>query len=91
MGKGKYNRRNFLLRVADIQEIYKQYHGRGYTDVHIYQTKIYPTYKIGRTTFYNYLAISPMMELKKLEEKMRLEKEAESKQLKMFMPNDSDR
>lgn len=83
MGKG-YNRRNFLLRVKDIQDIYTSYHERGCTDKYIYQTHVYPTYKIGRTTFYNYLAIPAMKELKELEEKMRLEKEARARQLEMF-------
>ena len=46
MAKG-YNRRNFLLRVKDIQDIYLQHHARGCTDKFIYQNHIYPTYKIG--------------------------------------------
>lgn len=83
MAKG-YNRRNFLLRVKDIQDIYTNYHTHGCTDKYIYQTHVYPTYKIGRTTFYNYLAIPAVKELKELEERMRMEKEAHAKQLKMF-------
>ena len=83
MAKG-YNRRNFLLRVKDIQDIYTNYYAHGCTDKYIYQTHVYPTYKIGRTTFYNYLAIPAVKELKELEERMRMEKEAHAKQLKMF-------
>ena len=84
MSKGKYNRRNFLLRVKDIQDIYTAHHAHGCTDKYIYQNHIYPTYKIGRTTFYNYLAIPAMRELRELEEKMRLEKEAAANQLNIF-------
>lgn len=83
MAKG-YNRRNFLLRVKDIQDIYTNYHARGCTDKYIYQTHVYPTYKIGRTTFYNYLAIPAVRELKELEERMRIERQAAAKQLSMF-------
>lgn len=60
------------------------YHARGCTDKYIYQTHVYPTYKIGRTTFYNYLAIPAVKELKELEEKVRMEKEARARQLDIF-------
>lgn len=83
MGKG-YNRRNFLLRVIDIQKIYTEHHERGCTDVYIYKNYIYPTYKIGRTTFYNYLATPAIKDLKLLEAKMLCEKREAEKQLKMF-------
>lgn len=83
MGKG-YNRRNFLLRVKDIQDIYQEHHKRGCTDKYIYQTHIYPTYKIGRATFYNYLATPAVKELKELEERMRKEKEERERQVNMF-------
>lgn len=84
MGKGKYNRRNFLLRVKDIQDIYTEHHAHGCTDKYIYQTYIYPTYKIGRTTFYAYLTIPAVKELKELEERMRREKEEALKQGRLF-------
>ena len=89
MAKG-YNRRNFLLRVRDIQDIYMQHHTRGCTDKFIYQNHIYPTYKIGRTTFYNYLATPAVKELKELEESMRLEREERARQLSMFREEESD-
>lgn len=89
MAKG-YNRRNFLLRVRDIQDIYMQHHTRGCTDKFIYQNHIYPTYKIGRTTFYNYLATPAVKELKELEERMRLEREERARQLSMFREEKSD-
>lgn len=82
--RGKYNRRNFLLRVKDVQDIYTEHHRRGCTDKYIYETHIYPFYKIGRTTFYNYLTIPAVKELKELEERMRREKETDGKQLNMF-------
>ena len=82
--RGKYNRRNFLLRVEDIQDIYTEYHRRGCTDKYIHETHIYPLYKIGRTTFYNYLTIPAVKELKELEERMRREKEELLKQGNLF-------
>ncbi|WP_042367956.1 hypothetical protein [Bacteroides neonati] len=84
MSKGKYNRRNFLLRVRDIQRIYTEYHDRGYSDTYIYKTHIYPTYKIGRTTFYNYLATPADRDLKELDERLQREKELQKRQLSMF-------
>lgn len=89
MAKG-YNRRNFLLRVKDIQDIYLHHHERGCTDKFIYQNHIYPTYKIGRTTFYNYLATPAVKELKELEEKMRREREERARQMSMFREEESD-
>lgn len=78
------------MRVKDIQDIYSQHHERGCTDKFIYQNHIYPTYKIGRTTFYNYLATPAVKELKELEEKMRREKEERARQLSMFREEESD-
>lgn len=84
MSKGKYSRHNHLLRVRDIQNIYTEYHNRGYSDVYIYTTHIYPTYKIGRTTFYSYLATPAERDLKELEEKLRTNREAQAQQLSIF-------
>lgn len=83
MTKG-YNRRNFLLRVKDIQDIYTGYHERGYTDAYIYRTHIYPVYKISRTTFYGYLTIPVVRELRELEERVRMKERAQGGQLNMF-------
>ena len=73
-----------MLRVKDIQDIYTEYHRRGCTDKYIHETHIYPLYKIGRTTFYNYLTIPAVKELKELEERMRREKEELLKQGNLF-------
>ena len=70
--------------MKDIQDIYTEYHRRGCTDKYIHETHIYPLYKIGRTTFYNYLTIPAVKELKELEERMRREKEELLKQGNLF-------
>ncbi len=70
-----YNRRNFLLRVIDIQEIYKKHSKNnegGYSDKYIYETMIYPVYKISRATFYDYLKIYAAKQLKEMDEKKQL-------------------
>ena len=84
MNKGKYNRRNYLLRVKDVQDIYMKHHQCGCTDTYIYATYIYPTYRISRTTFYNYLSTPAVRELKILVERMRRDKEAETLQKNLW-------
>jgi len=72
-----YNRRNILLRIIDIQRIYKENSknyedGPGYmSDRHIYDTIIYPNYKISRACFYEYLRTPAERELKELEAKRK--------------------
>lgn len=65
-----YNRKNILYRIADIQAIYKMHsknHRGGCTDKYIFHTLIYPNYRISRSTFYSYLTVNTVSELKKIE------------------------
>jgi len=62
-----YDRKNRLLRIIDIQEIYKKHsknHQGGCTDKHIFENMIYPVYRISRTTFYEYLSTPAKKQLK---------------------------
>ena len=61
-----YNRKNILLRMIDIQEIYianSKNHRGGCTDKHIYENLVAPRYRISRKTFYDYLATNAKKEL----------------------------
>lgn len=67
-----YNRTNLLLRVIDVQRIYKQHSKNfdgGCTDKYIYDTYIKPLYRISKVTFYTYLGINATKELKDMAEK----------------------
>lgn len=72
-----YNRRNILLRIIDIQNIYKENSknwedGPGFlSDRHIYNTLIYPKYKISKACFYEYLRTPAEKQLKELEAKKK--------------------
>lgn len=75
-----YNRRNILLRIIDVQAIYKSHSKNfdgGCTDKYIYEQIIFPNYKISRSCFYDYLKTPAARELKDLEEKNK-------KQLSLF-------
>lgn len=75
-----YNRRNILLKIIDIQNIYKKHsknNDGGCTDKHIYEKIIFPIYRISRSRFYDYLGTFAAKELKELEE-------AQKKQLELF-------
>jgi hypothetical protein len=75
-----YNRRNILLRIIDIQAIYKKHSKNfegGCTDRHIYEKIIFPAYRISRSRFYEYLRTPAARELQQLEADAQ-------KQLSMF-------
>lgn len=72
-----YNRKNFLTRVLEIQELYKEKNKLGITNVKIHQDYIFPRYHVSRATFYEYLVIPAKRDLKKIDE-------AEKQQLKLF-------
>ena len=75
-----YNRKNILLRILDIQDIYKEnskHHKGGCTDRYIYRELIFPVYRISERTFYEYLSTNAKKELGDL-------LDAEKKQLSLF-------
>lgn len=62
-----YNRKNFLLKVLAVQEIYQQYKEDGVTAKAIYEKYIKDQYHISKSTFDNYLSINAKLELKHLD------------------------
>lgn len=75
-----YTRQNLLQRMIDIQELYKQHsqrHRGSSTDKWIYENLVFPTYRISRATFYDYLATNAKKELNDL-------LDAKKKQLTLF-------
>lgn len=52
-----YNKKNFIDRVIDIQELTLENTKRGVTQEWIYANIIFPEYKISKRTYYNYLAL----------------------------------
>ena len=63
-----YNRRYFLERVIEIQDIVKREKKRGSYQVWIYENLIKDQFHISVSTFNNYLGINARRELAKLEE-----------------------
>jgi hypothetical protein len=61
-----YNRKNFLIKVIEVQESYTSKKTDYNTLVGIYREFIEPKYCISLGTLYNYLAIPAKAELKKL-------------------------
>ncbi len=62
-----YNRKNYLIRVLKVQEIYLEYQEKGLSNIAIWRRYIRDVYHISLTTMYNYLAVNAKGELKKIE------------------------
>jgi hypothetical protein len=78
MARKKRSKKNFLLQVLAVQEIYtkhKYVNGRdsGLSNRFIFQNYIFPIYAMEERTFYNYLAINAKLELKKIKEQEDLQ------------------
>jgi len=63
-----YNKKNLLIKIIDVQNLYIKHANRGVTTKWIFDTIIYPKFRISRATFYNYLATNAKKELKDLDE-----------------------
>lgn len=63
-----YSRRNYLLKVKEVQCIYLEHQKNGATNEWIYLKVIYPRFLISRSTFYKYLGVNARKELKEMEE-----------------------
>ncbi|RKE02323.1 hypothetical protein [Marinifilum flexuosum] len=61
-----YNRRNYLITVLEIQEVYLK-HRDNHTQKWIYENLIYPNWRISQRTLTNYLSINARKELKELD------------------------
>jgi len=62
-----YNRRNLLIKMLDVQNIYMEHSSRGATGKWIFNELIYPQFRISRATFYNYLGTNAKKELKQMD------------------------
>ena len=64
-----YNRKNHLLKVIEVQELYSQHKKDCVTHVGVYNEFIKPKYGFSISTLNNYLATPAKADLKKLEAK----------------------
>ena len=64
-----YNRRNRLLRVKEVNEIYVREHARGLSNAYIYRTHIRERFRISERTFYYFLTIPYARQLRELDER----------------------
>lgn len=60
--------KNYLLRAKAIQETYIEQKRLGKTNKDIYNNYINPRFFMSMATFYNYLSVPAVRELKKLEQ-----------------------
>jgi hypothetical protein len=79
--RGGYNRRNFLLRVKDVNEVYLDHHSRGIPAEYIFRNHVHERFRISRTTFFEYLAIPYKRELELLDRK-------QNRQMNLFDENE---
>jgi hypothetical protein len=63
-----YNRKNFLLKVKKVNELYLHYKMDGLTTVYIFRKYIHPIYPMHEDTFYKLLGINYERQLRQIEE-----------------------
>lgn len=63
-----YNKRNYLQRIIDIQNVYLEHCANGVSGEYVYIRYIRPVYFISRATFYKYLGINAKKLIKELDE-----------------------
>lgn len=61
-----YTRKNLLQRQIDIQAIVLEHRAKGVKQEWVYENIVWPTYRISRRTFYDYLGNNAKAELKRL-------------------------
>ena len=61
-----YNRRNKLLQMQRVLEVYTKNKLPGVSTEYVYRTYIWPEFHISRATLYNYLSTPVNKELKEL-------------------------
>lgn len=59
-----YNRKNKLLQMKQVLEVYNREKKEGVSTVHVYRTYIYPQFHISINTLYNILS-TPVQKLLK--------------------------
>ena len=73
--KMAFSRKNLLLRVKEINELYMEKAKIGLSTEFIFRTFIKPRYHISRSTLYEYLAIPYDRQLREIAQRERAEKE----------------
>ncbi|MCQ2351286.1 MAG: hypothetical protein MJ003_04855 [Paludibacteraceae bacterium] len=69
-----YSRKNLLLRIKKVNELFVEKQKIGLSTEFIYRTFIFPTFHISRSTLYEYLAIPYKAQLKEIERRETEEK-----------------
>ena len=70
-----FSRKNMLLRVKEVNELYVEKSKIGLSTEFIYRTFIAPRFYISRSTLYEYLAIPYERQLKEIFEREKADKE----------------
>lgn len=70
-----FSRKNMLLRVKEVNELYVEKSKIGLSTEFIYRTFIEPRFHISRSTLYEYLAIPYERQLKEISQREQAEKE----------------
>lgn len=70
-----FSRKNMLLRVKEVNELYVEKAKIGLSTEFIYRTFIEPRFHISRSTLYEYLAIPYERQLKEISQREQAEKE----------------
>lgn len=70
-----FSRKNMLLRVKEVNELYIEKSKIGLSTEFIYRTFIAPRFHISRSTLYEYLAIPYERQLKEISQREQAEKE----------------
>ena len=68
-----YNRKNILKRKIDIQNVVLEHKRHGATQEWVFENIVYPTYRISRRTYYDYLGENAKAELKRIEQVERMQ------------------
>ena len=66
-----YNRRNKLLQMQRVIEVYKDRKLPGVSTAYVYRTYIWPEFHISMATLYNYLGTPVTRELKEMSMKQQ--------------------
>ena len=75
-----YSNRNTLLRMVEIQNLVLDRKKHGISQLHVYETEVYPRYFISYATFNRYLSYPAKQELKFGKKR----KEEDKRQLSLF-------
>lgn len=62
-----YSKENKYKRIIDVQTVFKREYKPGMSIKYIFDTVIYPQFKISRKTFDLWMKINPKKELEKIE------------------------